>query len=461
MIKISGIWTRKMAFLLVFAVVLAACGSDDDTSATSGAALDDAPATTAAADSLETSDEVATAERSAAQATSAPSDSGDDAMADADTAGSDGQELGSGGAPIGLTAAELGRDIIFTATIGVEVDDVEAGRQQADVIIGSVGGFVFGQNTTGGAEPRSEIIYKVRPDRFNEALNRLGEVGELRNQTITTDDVTERVVDLSGRIEVAELGVERLRNAMEGATDLEDFARLESLLLDREGDLEVMRGQLRTIQDRVDLATITLTLSQDRVRNSVSLTVTGYEGHDGGQSCPGQGDVQAEANTAVTLCFEVTNTGDQTLRNLAITDTVLEIDADTQLIVVFDDLGEIAPGQSALVAHEFTPERTVRPRPRVSGVPTNGVSDEAAGPAVSASIQFEVRTFEQETNPGFRDGFDTATNVLTALWVATTVAVGFLLPLLILLPLLWLAWKLIRPRVGIEEDLSGRTAEEV
>ena len=163
MSKIRGIWTRRMAFVLAFVVVLAACSADDDdtTSVSDGDATDSATATSVAADSADDG-----ADDSAAFATaetSAPAVTGQEASEEALV---DGQALGSGGVPIGVTAAELGRDIIFTATIG-------------------------------GAEPRSEIIYKVRPDRFNEALNRLGEVGELRNQTITTDDVTERVVDCS------------------------------------------------------------------------------------------------------------------------------------------------------------------------------------------------------------------------------------------------------------------------
>ncbi len=428
-------FNQLLGLLLLFAVVATACSGNSEDSATASDVVD--TATDAADDAAEVVE------------TDGDSDAGDameeEAMEDRES--SDGADtanaLGSGGATgAELTAADIGREIIFTATIGVEVDDVASAGARATEIIDDVGGFVFGQNTVGGAEPRSEITFKVDPSRFNEALERLGTIGELRNQSITTDDVTERVVDLSSRIEVAELGVERLRTAMENAPDLEQFAELEGLLLSRESDLEVMRGQLRTIRDRVDLATITLSLSQDRIENSVRLQVTVYGDHDGGVSCPGGAEnVNVPEGSEATLCFEITNSGDQTLRDLTLTDTVLEIDDNGDLIEVFATLDELAPGQSAMVAYEITPERASRPRPRVSGIPTDGISSDATGTAVSTTSEFQIRTFEAETDPGFGDGWDAARDLLSGLWIMLTVLVGFLIPLLVLLPILWLIWR--------------------
>jgi hypothetical protein len=191
----------------------------------------------------------------------------------------------------------------------------------------------------------------------------------------------------------------------------------------------------------VDLATITLVLTQDRVENGIIVDISAYRDHDIGLSCPGQRIGSVEANSAVTLCFEVTNVGDQTLTNIVLTDSVLEIDAETDLLEVFGDLEELAPGQSALVAWEITPERSLRLRTRVTAIPTDGVSNAQAGPSVSTQAEYDLSTFEPEKDPGFGDGFSAAVSILKGLWVALRVTVGFLLPLLILTPLLWLAWR--------------------
>ncbi len=464
-LRLAGL-LRLAALLLALALVGAACGSSDDDAAASdvAASSDDADATEEVefeqAGGSDGGGEFETEAPVASTVPAAPaSDEASDAASDeeaaeepaqqADTAtqsdddGGDEAEssLGSGGASVTPTAADIGRKLIFTAFLNVGVDDVAAASAEATSIVEGMGGFLFGQNTVGGVEPSSELTFKILPDDFNQVLDALGNVGELRNQSVTTDDVTERIVDLESRIDVATLGVARLRTALEGAASLEDYAEIERLLLDRESELEVMRGQLRTLEDRVDLATITLLLTQDRVQNGIELRVSTYEGFDEGVSCPGQEGVRVEAGSEVTVCFDIVNVGDQTLTDITLTDTALEITGETQLIEVFGSLDELAPGQSVLVAHQISPERTLRTRTRVVAIPTDGVTSEQAGPSVSTQINTEIRTFEPEESPGFGDGFGVAIDVLKALWVGFTVTIGFLLPLLILAPFVWLAWR--------------------
>ncbi len=353
----------------------------------------------------------------------------------------DGSNLGSaGGAATPLTAADFGRKIIFTADITVEVDDVAAAGDQATDIIASVGGFVFGQETQGGSQPQSVLVFKVLPEDFDRAVEALGGVGELRNQVISADDVTERVVDLETRIEVAELGVNRLRTTLEGTQDLEDYAELERLLLERESELELMRGQLRTLQDRIDLATITLRLVQDAVNHSMALSTSIYHAQDDGASCPGNDDSSVESGTDITVCYEVVNTGEEPITDIVFIDTALGVDSTDDLILVFGDLDRLDGGQSLMLAWEGTADRRTQLRPKVTGTPIT-TEGEPAGPSVDARGEGFIDAFEPERDPGFGDGFGAGVGVLRAVWTAITVLVGFALPMLVLLavfgPLLW------------------------
>lgn len=334
-----------------------------------------------------------------------------------------------------ISAADLNRQIIFTATVEVDVDNVAAAGAEAVAAIESVGGFVFGQESTGGAEPRSVFTFKVRPADFDRALAALDGLGELRNQVISADDVTERVVDLESRIQVAELGVERLRVAMEATTTLEDFAEYERLLLERETELEVMRGQIRTLQDQIDLATITLVLTQDRVVNNLQVSVSAYEEHNDGLSCPGQMDRAVESKTDLTICIELINTGDQALSELTVADTGLGIGADTELINVFGRLDEpLQPGQSVIIAHELVTDRDLRLRTVAGGQPIAVEGGDPAGPPVSTTQNLTINVRPSDDAPGFEDGFESGTTVLVGIWAAVRVTVGFLVPLLVLLP---------------------------
>ncbi len=438
-----------MAILTILALIFAACGADDE--ATTDSADDTASDASGANRDIATAEEMADAPDMADDA-EAPADS---IAPETDATGADSDNAigSSGGTPPPLNTQQLGREIIFTATINVGVDDVAVAGTQATDIINDIGGFVFGQNTQGGVEPRSTITFKVRPEDFSEALERLGGIGELRNQTVSTDDVTERVVDLGSRIEVAELGVNRLREAMENTTTLTDFAELENLLLSRESDLEVMRGQLRTLRDRIDLATITLTLEQDRVVNSIELFFTVYEGHDDGISCPGSlaNEALFEPGDEVTLCFESRNAGDQPLSDINVTETVLGLEGD-DLITVFGETDNLQPGQTVIQAFELVAERDRPLRVSVTATPTDGVSTEAAAPAVRSQGTPVLRVNEDAVDPGFTDGFDAATELLKALWVIVVVLVGFIIPLLVLLPFLWLAWFVIRRLTRARSD---------
>jgi len=339
----------------------------------------------------------------------------------------------------------LGREIIFTARLSVGVDSVTTAGAEASQIINDIGGFVFGQETQGGAQPRSEITFKVLPEDFSEALENLGGIGELRNQSITTDDVTERVVDLNSRIGVAELGVERLRNALEDATDLEDFARIEELLLARESDLEVMRGTLRTLRDQIDLATITLILEQDRVENLLAIGISAYEGQDNGARCPANpvANQRFDPGDEITLCVLTRNDGEQTLRDITITETALAIEDNDDLITVFGE-NELRPGQTFIQAIEIDVERDLFLRFSATGVPTDGTGDEQVAPLVTAQRSPELRVDEDAAAAGFGDGFGAGTELLSRVWTTAIVIAGFLLPLLVLVPFLVLAWWSLR-----------------
>ncbi len=437
---------RLVMVLAALALVGTACGSDSDDAESDAAEVGfEESEDIAAADDAETA---GGGEIAAEAPDFNEGDDGDAAMAEdqeaaEDTAGGDeATSLGSAGAvPTQRTAADFGRQIIFTADITVEVDDVAAAGREATTIIEGIGGFVFGQQTQGGSEPRSVLVFKVLPDDFDRAVEALGAVGELRNQTISADDVTERVVDLETRIEVAELGVERLRETLTNTQNLEDYAELERLLLERETELEIMRGQLRTLQDRIDLATITLTLLQDAVNHSISLNASLYHTQDDGVSCPGTDEWFVEAGTDLTLCLEIVNTGEEPVADLALIDTALGIDSADELILVYGELDRLEAGQSVMLAHQFSPDRPVRVRSKATARPITE-EGESAGPSVDAGYQDNLEVFEPEGDPGFGEGFDAGLSVLRGIWTVITVAVGFALPLLVLLviigPLLWL-----------------------
>jgi len=227
------------AVLAVALSVFAGCGGSDDGPSASNA--DGSPAGAPPADSAG-ADQVA---------------QGPD-VDRADPVGGSGDPVDAlGGSPLDAE----GRSFISTAALHIEADEVGPTSQEAVAVVEGHGGALFGESSTFQGEPTARLTLKVPPERFSEALRDLGELGEVVSQTVDTEDVTERVVDLQSRITTAETSVDRLVGFMADATSVPDLSTLEAELLARETQLETLRGQLRTIGDQIDLATIVLTIS--------------------------------------------------------------------------------------------------------------------------------------------------------------------------------------------------------
>ena len=346
-----------------------------------------------------------------------------------------------------VDTSQIGRDIIFTAELTVAVHDVAAATERATRVIQGLGGFVFGQRSTGGSQPSSVITFKVLPEDFYEALRRLGSLGELRNQVVSADDVTERIVDLESRIATAQTSVERLRALLAEAGSVEVIAQLENQLLERETQLETLRGQLRTLQDQVALATIVVTFTEAAARPDLRLVTTAYLGHDGsGFSCPAEGHIQVEEAAPVTLCFEITNTGDTPLTDLTLRDVVLDVEMGDLLVVAGDPEAVLEPGQSLLLALEIAPERDLRTQTTVTATPIDPEGNPLPARNPSATTSLLVDTVDPGGVPTFREGLEASWELLVTLGRVLLLAAGWLLPFLWLPVVLWLLWRGIRRR---------------
>ncbi len=386
-----------VGLLCVLAILLTACGdSDDGGSADSAAAGDSATATTGAPrESGEGSTDGFGGDDDADAGFEA-----EEALADQEEAQSTHPALGSGaGNSASVTAADIGRDIVFTAEVSVVSDDVAAATQAAVDAIAPLGGLIFGQDTTTDPFDRTVLTIKVRPTEFSEALSRLGQIGELRDQSISAEDVTDRVVDLDSRIVTATASVDRLRGFLDGATNLTDVAALERELQEREQDLELLRGQRRTIEDAVSLATITLTITEKVVSPpaaAIEISVGAYIGHDAGRGCESASQPDLDEDNQVTLCYLVTNSGEVTLNDLVVTDS--DRTRRQRIVPATADVVVLEPGASTTFFVELSASSTsLRSTARV--VATGEPAGDSPGEPAAALAEIDLFVQEDDSLP--------------------------------------------------------------
>ena len=427
-----------LSLLSVALVLLSACGGsdDDDTAATESASPADFE--------MAGSDNSTGATTAEAPTAVMAEEAMEEAIAEAAS-----ESGGSLAVPTALTPADLGRDIVYRATISVQADDVTAASNEAVAIVQGLGGLVFSQTTRTEPQPRAEITFKVLPADFSTALERLAGVGTLVDQSISADDVTERVVDLESRISTAEVSVARLRRLLEEAVELEDVAQIERELLDRETTLELLRGQLRTLRDQVDLATITLTIHQSpTVLPDTGITVDAWVSDDADDPCLGTEYFITEPDSTVYVCLEVENTGASALTDVSLRSRNVRLDVEG-FEAVQGGFDRIEPGE-LLVAVLEVPIEEGRLAGRVAirgleiGLEAKAVPVDAEGAAlqgVSAETHVWVDARTDDSLPGFVDSISDGAGFLRSIVGVALVVVGVLVPFLpfvaVIIALIW------------------------
>lgn len=340
--------------------------------------------------------------------------------------------------PTAEALADFGRDIVYTATIEVESEDVSAAGEEAARIVAGLGGIVFAQNTATHPKPRITFTFKVLPVDFSMAVDRLASVGDLVRQRISAEDVTERIVDLESRVITSVASVARLRSLLESAADLDNIAQLERELLERESTLERLRGQLRTLRDQVDLATITLTIEQSpEVLPDTGISVALWVSEGDDDPCLGDQHVVAKTESVVNFCLEVENRGEAALTRLSLESEPLRLDEET-FKVVEGGFDRIASGER-LVATLPVQMSDGRLGGRVAtrgielwvSVTATPVDDDGeALPEISNTSWVTVEVTEDESLPGFTDAIGRGASMLVAVFSVALIAVGAAIPFL-------------------------------
>jgi hypothetical protein len=154
------------------------------------------------------------------------------------------------------------RSIIYTGSITIRVDDVNAAAAKATAIADGAGGFVGGdkRNVSGGASDAT-LELRVPAERFQSVVDQLARtLGTEEQRGLSTEDVTEQTVDLDARIAVQQARVDSGRRLLAQAKTLSDLVMLEKEVATRESDLASLQAKKRRLADLTALSTITLVL---------------------------------------------------------------------------------------------------------------------------------------------------------------------------------------------------------
>lgn len=173
---------------------------------------------------------------------------------------------GTGAAPVLGSVDPASAEVIRTASLAVEVEQVRMAADRAAQLVREAGGGVVSEQADAAGDAaaveggRSELVLRVPPERFDAVLTQLADLGQERSRSVGVEDVTDQVVDLESRLATQRASVERVRALLDQAVNLGEVVQIEGELTQRTADLESLQARLESLRAQVDRSTITLSL---------------------------------------------------------------------------------------------------------------------------------------------------------------------------------------------------------
>ena len=170
------------------------------------------------------------------------------------------------------------RQVISNASISLEVETVDTTATDVRLLAESLGGFVEQMSISGDPDRQvANLTIRVPQSQFFQALDQLSALGEVRSQNVSSQDVTEEFIDLEARLSSSLIEEQSLLSLLDRVESISDILTIERELSRIRADIERLQGQLNFLENRVDLATIGVSLFTPQVDPSdppsASLTI--------------------------------------------------------------------------------------------------------------------------------------------------------------------------------------------
>jgi len=160
-------------------------------------------------------------------------------------------------------AASMNRMVIYTANVSLETTSIEKQHKAIAGIARKAGGFITAsgvQNADGTSE--AEITLRVPQQQYSAVLDEICKLGRLLSRSEEGQDVTEEYVDLQSRLRNLKREEDAFLTVLGKVSRIADILAVERELSRVRGEIETSEGRIKYLRDRIDLATITVSLSE-------------------------------------------------------------------------------------------------------------------------------------------------------------------------------------------------------
>jgi len=168
------------------------------------------------------------------------------------------------------------RKLVRNATVELEIVSFDDAVQKIMAFASEERGYVATTNSQKQANGklRGEVVVKVLPENLDRFLQKIRGLGELKNQTLGTEDVTKSYFDTDARLKNARVMEQRLIDMLKTKTGkVSDLLQVEKELSRVREDIEKMQGELKYWDSQVQFATVTISLAEKDMEEPAAFLI--------------------------------------------------------------------------------------------------------------------------------------------------------------------------------------------
>ena len=158
------------------------------------------------------------------------------------------------------------RKVIETAQVTLETKDLPATEGRVRDRLSARKGILSSANVTldGNGRRTGTFTLRIPAGQLQDFVNELSILPDVivRQRSISSQDVTEEVVDVSARLENMQRQEKRLREILATANTVEEVLKVEKELATVRTQIESTTGKLKALSGKIEMSTLQLRISE-------------------------------------------------------------------------------------------------------------------------------------------------------------------------------------------------------
>ena len=168
------------------------------------------------------------------------------------------------------------RKLIRNAIVELEILSFDNAVQKITAVANEEHGYIATTDSEKQANGklRGQVVVKVLPENLDLFLQKIRSLGELKKQTLGTEDVTKAYFDTDARLKNAHVMEQRLIDMLKTKTGkVSDLLQVEKELGRVREEIEKMQGELKYWDSQVQFATVTISLAEKDMEEPAAFLI--------------------------------------------------------------------------------------------------------------------------------------------------------------------------------------------